>query len=375
LRRRLLNIALLGAKELASLATDKVLLAFIVYSFTFSVYSVATGVQIEVRNASVAVVDSDRSVLSARLKDALLEPFFRPPAELDRSDVDPAMDEGRYTFVLDIPPSFEADVLRGHESRVQLNIDATAMTQAGVGAGYIEAIVEREMAEFLEARGTSVGQPIRAISRAFFNPNLEGSWFHAVMAVIENVTTLSILLVGAAVMRERERGTIEHLLVMPLRASEIALSKIWANGLVILVASGLSLTLVVRLLLGVPIEGSLILFLAGTAAYLFATTSLGILLATVTGSMPQFALLAIPIFLVLTQLSGANSPLETLPAMLQAALQASPAVHYVRLAQAVLYRGAGLEAVWPQLVILAGLGLGFLATALIRFRAMLAQQV
>lgn len=374
MRRWLRNVLLLCGKELASLASDKVLLAFVIYSFTFSVYSVATGVQTEVVNAGVAVVDGDRSVLSARLKDALLPPAFRRPAELDRTEVDAAMDEGRYAFVLDFPPSLEADLLRGRAPAIQLNIDATAMTLAGVGAGYIEAILARETADFLAARGAGDPAAIRVVTRAFFNPNLEGSWFHAVMAVIENVTTLSILLVGAAVIRERERGTIEHLLVMPLRPSEIALAKIAANGLVILLASGLSLTLVVRLLLDVPIAGSLLLFLAGTGVYLFATLSLGILLATTTSSMPQFALLAIPVFLVLTQLSGATSPLETLPAILQALLETSPAVHYVRLAQAVLYRGAGLEVVWPQMAILAGLGAAFLAAALARFRSMLARQ-
>jgi ABC-2 type transport system permease protein len=374
MRHALLNILLLSRKELASFASDRFLLAFIIYSFTVSVYSVATGVQTEVVNATIAVVDGDRSAFSARLKDALQAPYFRLPVELDRSEVDPAMDRSLYTFILDLPPGLEADLLRGEAPAVQLNIDATAITQAGVGNGYIEAIIARETAVFLESRGVDAAAPIRTVTRALFNPNLEGRWFQALIAVIQNVTTLSILIVGAAVIRERERGTIEHLLVMPLRPSEIALSKIAANGLVILVASGLSLVFVVQLLLEVPIQGSLVLFLAGTAVYLFATTSLAILLATVAGSMPQFALLAIPVFLVLNQLSGASSPLEALPRFLQTVIQVSPAVHYVQLAQAVLYRGADLGLIYPQLLVLVGLGGAFLALALRRFRTMLARQ-
>jgi ABC-2 type transport system permease protein len=194
-----------------------------------------------------------------------------------------------------------------------------------------------------------------------------------VVRVLENITILSILLVGAAVIREREHGTIEHLLVMPVRASEIAVAKIWANGLVILVAAGLSLRFVVQGALGVPIEGSPALFLTGAAAYLFATTSLGILLATIVRSMPQFALMAIPVFLILNMLSGATSPIESMPQALQVLIQASPTVHFVKLAQAVLYRAAGLEVVWPQLLTLAGLGSLFLAAALARFRTMLAK--
>jgi len=372
MRRWLSDVFRLGAKELSSLAADRILLFFIIYSFSFSVYEVATGVKTGVENATVAIVDADRSRLTGRIGDALLPPEFGAPTMLSRDQVDAAMDRGDFTFVLEFPPGFEADVLQGRRPAVQVNIDATAMTQAGLGAGYIDAIVQREAAALLDpAEDTAV--PVTLVTRAFFNPNLENMWFQAVMAVIENITILSILLVGAAVIREREHGTIEHLLVMPVTAVEIAVAKIWANGLVILVAAGLSLLLVVQMLLRVPIHGSIPLFLAGTAVYLFATTSLGILLATVTRSMPQFALLAIPIFLVLNMLSGATSPLDTIPEVLRVLIQASPTVHFVTLAQGILYRGAGLETVWPQMAILAGLGGIFLAAALSQFRAMLAR--
>ncbi|WP_029010390.1 ABC transporter permease [Azospirillum halopraeferens] len=372
MRRWLANVARLGVKELASLAADRALSVLILYVFTVSVYTIATGVKTDVSDASVAIVDGDRSALSRDLGEALLPPHFRPPVAIDRSQVDPAMDRGVYTFVLDIPPGFEADALRGREPALQLNIDATAMTQAGVGGGYIRAIVQRESTAFLAARGEA-GLPVTPVTRAYFNPNLERVWFQSIMAVLDHITILSILLVGAAVIREREHGTIEHLLVMPVTAGEIAAAKIWANGLVILVAAGLSIRVIVQGALGVPIEGSLALFLFGSAVYLFATTSLGILLATVARSMPQFALLAIPVFLVLNLLSGATTPVESMPPVLQVLIQASPTVHFVKLAQAVLYRAAGLDVVWPHLAVLAALGSAFLAAALARFRTMLAQ--
>lgn len=372
MRHWLATVWFLGRKELSSLLADKVLLVLILYCFTISVYTVATGVKTDVSNARVAIVDGDRSALSHRIGDALLPPYFRAPDRLDRGAVDAAMDGGDYTFIIDLPPRMEADLRHGHSPTVQLNIDATAMTQAGLGSAYIQQIIQQEVAEALDPQGTTAA-PVILVSRTLFNPNLEGMWFQAVMAVIQFITILSILLVGAAVIREREHGTIEHLLVMPITASEIALAKIWANGLVILVASGLSLTFVVRGWLGVPIHGSLGLFLCGVALYLFATTSLGILLATVTRSMPQFALIAIPIFMVLNMLSGATSPLESMPQGLQWLIQASPTMHFVQLAQAILYRGAGLDIVWPKMLVLAGLGGAFLAVALPQFRAMLAR--
>jgi len=373
MRHWLSNVFRLGLKEFVSLGSDTVLAIFIVYSFSLSIYTQATGIKTEVTNAAIAIVDADRSALTARIHDGLLKPYFRQPQDIDRSTVDPLMDAARYAFVLDLPPRLEADVLRGRTPAVQLNIDATAMTQAAVGAGYIEAIIDQETRSHLQSRGIDSQLPIAGVTRAFFNPNLEGTWFRAIDSVLQNVTLLTILLVGGAVIRERERGTIEHLLVMPVRASEIAAAKIWSNGVVVMAAATLSLLIVVEHVLKVPIVGSIPLFLAGMAIYLFAITSLGILLATIANTMPQFSLLAIPVFLSLNMLSGGPSPLESMPEAVQTAVQISPAMHFVQFAQAVLCRGAGIDVVWPHMLTLAGLGAVFLSFALTRFRSMLAR--
>ncbi|MEE9587080.1 MAG: ABC transporter permease [Hyphomicrobiaceae bacterium] len=371
--RWLSNVYRLGLKEFSSLASDKVLFAFIIYAFSLNIYSEATGIRTDVNNAAIAIVDSDRSALSARIRDGLLKPYFRRPDLIDRSAIDREMDRGTYAFVLDIPSDFEADVLRESVPTLQLNIDATAMTQAGVGGSYVESIVQQETRNYLQSRGVEAQLPVVAVTRAFFNPNLEGIWFQAVLSVLESLAILTILLVGAAVIRERERGTIEHLLVMPIRASEIAAAKIWANGLVILVAATLGLVIVVQYVLEVPIQGSIALFIGGTAVYLFALASLGILLATIANTMPQFTLLAIPVFLILNMLSGAFSPLESMPEPLQVAIQVSPSVHFVNFAQSVLYRAAGIDVVWRHIAVLIVLGAIFLAIALARFRTMLAR--
>jgi ABC-2 type transport system permease protein len=368
------NVFRLGLKEIASLSRDVVMLVLIVYAFTVAVYVVATGLKTEVSNATVAIVDADHSALSSRIKDALQPPYFQTPLEIDRSEADRLMDSGQITFILEVPPRFEADLLAHRRPSIQLNVDATAMTQAAVGTSYIQEIVTRETAGFLKQRGVTAGLPIDPVIRALFNPNLEAIRFNAIMDIINQVTILAIILVGAAVIREREHGTIEHLLVMPVRPSEIAAAKIWANGLVILLAAGISLHVVVHLLLGVPIIGSVALFLAGTAVYLFTVTSLGILLATIANSMPQFGLLAIPVFVIMILLSGTFTPFESMPVLLQTVMYLAPSTHFVKFAQSVLYRGAGIDVVWRDLAIMAGLGGVFLATALSRFRTMLARQ-
>ena len=192
------------------------------------------------------------------------------------------------------------------------------------------------------------------------------------MQVINNVTILSVLLTGAALIREREHGTIEHLLVMPVSPSEIMLAKIWANGLAIIVAAVLSLWLVVQGVLGVPIAGSVTLFVAGTVLYLVSVTGLGILLATFTTSMPQFGLLALPVLVIMNLLSGSTTPMESIPVWLQDVMQLAPSTHFVAFAQAILYRGAGFDTVWPDMLVMAGLSAAFFSAALLRFRKTMA---
>lgn len=374
MRRWLRHTFHLGVKELHSLGRDPVMAFLILYVFTFAVWSVARGVQTEVADAAIAIVDEDRSELSRRLRDALQPPFFRPPALIDAQAADAVLDAGRYTFVLDIPPDFEADVLAGRRPALQVEIDATAITQAGIGLGYIQNIALREAQRFVAGVEGGSGLPFDLVTRARFNPNLQSAWFTAVMQLINNVTMLGVILVGAAVMRERERGTLEHLLVMPLRPSEIMMAKIWANGLVILAATLLSLRVVVEGMLQVPVAGSPLLFASGATIYLASVTALGILLATLTRSMPQFALLTIPVIIVMNLLSGGSTPLEAMPRWLQIAVQALPSTHFVAFAQAVLYRGAELGTVWPRLLAMLLVGGACFVAALTRFRASLAAQ-
>jgi ABC-2 type transport system permease protein len=372
MRQWLSNIYRLGLKELRSLRADPVLLLLIAYVFSFAVYAVATGAKLEVVNASVAYVDLDRSDLSGRIIGAILPPEFDTPKEIAASDVERGMNDGDYVFVLVFPPRFEADVLAGRQPSLQLNVDATAMVQAGNGAVFLQEIIAAEISKFVARDDTETSLPIDLIVTAQFNPNLQSTWFSSVMQVINNVTILSVLLTGAALIREREHGTIEHLLVMPVSPSEIMLAKIWANGLAIIVAAVLSLWLVVQGVLGVPIAGSVTLFVAGTVLYLVSVTGLGILLATFTTSMPQFGLLALPVLVIMNLLSGSTTPMESIPVWLQDVMQLAPSTHFVAFAQAILYRGAGFDTVWPDMLVMAGLSAAFFSAALLRFRKTMA---
>ncbi len=367
------NIYRLGIKELHSLWKDKVLLILIVWVFTGGIYAVSKATSLELHNAPIAVVDQDRSALSQRIASAFYPPYFKDPVLIAPQDMDPGLDSGRYTFVLDIPPDFEHDVLAGRTPDIQVNIDATRMTQAFIGAGYIQNIALSEVGEFVKGHRGQADLPISLATRVRFNPNLTSSWFGSVMELINNITMLAIVLVGAALVREREHGTLEHLMVMPVSAPEIMLSKIWSMTLVLLAAVSLSIYVVIQGALHVPIAGSVPLFLLGTVLQMFAASSLGILLGTIARSMPQLGLLMILVLLPLDMLSGGITPRESMPVLVQHIMEIAPTTHFVSLAQAILYRGAGLGVVWPRLLAILGIGAAFFLLALALFRRSLAR--
>ncbi len=362
------NIYRLGVKELWSLRRDNIMLLLICYTFTLSVYTAATALPDTLHKAPIAIVDEDASPLSARIVEAFYPPQFNLPQLISPEQMDFGMDAGDYTFVITIPANFQSDVLAGRAPQILLSTDATRMSQAFTGSGHIQQMISNEINTFLQQRQQQATSAVGLELRARFNPTLEKVWFGSLMQIINNVTLLSIILTGAALIREREHGTIEHLLVMPVTPTEIMLAKVWAMGLVVLCAAGISLVMVVQGALQVPIEGSISLFLLGTALHLFATTAMGIFLATLARNMPQFGMLMILILLPLQLLSGGTTPRESMPQLVQDIMLLAPTTHYVSQSQAILYRGAGLDVVWPQFVCLALIGGILFAVSLSRFR-------
>ncbi len=361
----------LGIKELRGLLRDPVMIALILYAFSMAVYTEAKAMPEALRNATIAVVDEDRSRLSTRIVTAFQPPYFAPAQDITPTQMDALMDAGRASFAIDIPPGFQRDVLAGRSPAIQMNIDATRMTQAFSGSVYIRQIVQAEIDEYRARHRVPLALPVALNLHAMFNPQLNPQWFGAINNVILSITMLSIILTGAALIREKEHGTVEHLLVMPVTAAEIMLSKLWSMGLVVLAAASLAITLVVQGLLGVPIAGSIGLFLICAVLMLFATTAMGIFLATLAGSMPQFGLLLMLVLLPLHLLSGGMTPRESMPEAIQWLMLAAPNTHFVAISQAILFRGAGLSVVWPQMLALLAIGAALFWLALARFRRFL----
>lgn len=337
-----INIFWLGTKELRSVFSDVVMVMLIIYSFSLAIYSQATATSESVNNASIAIVDEDHSTLSRAIANALYPPYFKTPVLILADEVDASMDLDRFMFVVEIPPMFEEDVRRGRQPSVQINIDATAVTQASLGNSYIQNIIVDEVNHFINRSDETTAYPVTLVQRRAFNPNGTGMWFGAMNALINQISMITIILTGAALLREREHGTIEHLLVMPLSSFQIVMSKVWANGLIILVAFSLSMLFVVETILDVPISGSRLLLVGGTTLYLFAAAAIGIFLGTIARTMAQFALLMIMVIIPITMLSGGLTPIESQPEIIQPVTWFLPSRHYMSFAQAVVFRGADI---------------------------------
>lgn len=364
------NIMRLCRKEWLAVYYDRVLLGFIIFAFTFAVHSQAIGLSMDLHQARVGVIDEDQSALAYRITDALLPPYFAPAERVSQAVAYDGLDHGKYVFVLHFPHHMEADLRAGRKVSVQLLIDATVIGQAQIGAGYIQSILQQETVTYFNAQALAK-TGIDLVVRYAFNQGLIPSWFAAIIGMMNFVTMLAVLLTGAALLRERESGTIEHLLVMPVTAVEIVLAKIIANGTVILLAAWLCLELTVKRWVGVHIEGSIPLFLLATASYLFFTSGFGLFLGTIATSMPQLGLLFILFVLPMNLLSGGFTPLESMPPLLQKVMLLTPSANYVQLAQGILFRNAGLADAWQHLLIVLVTGLAFLTYSTLRFRAFL----
>ncbi|WP_289027764.1 ABC transporter permease [uncultured Paraglaciecola sp.] len=367
-----LNIFWLGTKELRSIMSDKGMVILIIYSFTLAIYGQATATSETVNNASIAIVDEDHSALSGIIANALYPPYFNVPELISADQVNAAMDQSQFMFVVEIPPNFERDIREGRQPKVQINVDATAVSQASLGNSYIQSIVTKEVNLFVNRTDNSAQSSVELVKRFAFNPNATGMWFGAINALINQISIITIILTGSALLREREHGTIEHLMVMPLTAFQIVMAKVWANGLVILIAYGVSLYFIVGWALDVPLAGSSLLLLIGTSLYLFAAAAIGIFLGTIASTMAQFGLLVMMVIIPLMTLSGGMSPIESQPQLIQPVTWFLPSRHFVSFSQAVVFRGADFSIIWPQLVTMVGLGGLFFGGSLLLFRRSLA---
>lgn len=376
LRVWLRQSTVLTVKELKQLHHDRALFAYIVYIFTLNIFIAAGSASLELNRAPVAVVDGDRSAASRELAGRFLPPYFRQYGLIDGGRTGLALlDRGDVKLVLDIPPDFQRTLQRDERpAEVQALVDTSQANSGFLAANYADRIVARYGAEWSRRRlgeaGIDPGQlpAIEDRVRLRFNPDLREPWFSTLSELLSMMTVACILLPAAAMVREKERGTVEQLLVTPLSPFQIMFAKVLAMGLVMLAGAALALYGIMVPFYGVPIRGSALLFFAVTALYAFTNAGLGLVAATYARNSGQVGMLVLLMVMPIIMLSGTWTPLASMPPWLQGLMTVSPLRHFVDVAYGILLRGAGLGVLWQPIAVMGLLGLVLFGWGMARFR-------
>jgi ABC-2 type transport system permease protein len=362
-------------KELFQLGRDAILLLFVLYLFTGDVALAASGITLTLNHAVTVVVDGDHSAASRALIERFRPPYFQVHEEVaGAKEGVRLLDRGDAMVVLDVPPQFERDLLRRLPAAVQMQVDATNSVDGLLAAGYGAEIVGQYGLETglrragLTPQSLLTAPVINEEHRVWFNPDENESWTDAINELLLIVTFLAILLPAAALVREKERGTVEQLLVAPLTPFQIMFPKVLAMTVMILAGTALSVFGILEPLFHVPARGSLPLFFAVTALYAFTTAGLGLLAATVARNLAQTGLLTIFIAVPMMFLSGTLTPPEALPAWMQMLMRLSLLTYYITISFGVFLKGAGVDVLWPSIAAMAALGAAIFGAGLWRFR-------
>lgn len=373
------RLVVMTRKEMLQLGRDIPLLLFLLYSFTLAVYISGAGITMQLSHASLLVHDGDHSVSSRELIHRFHLPYFRFDGEVQDSEEGMRhLDRGTAMLLLDIPPRFHEAILAQEPVSLQLQVDTTNAPQGLSAAGYAARIVGSFSADLAASRlggssGSRMSLPVvTSAHRVWFNQEQNESWFNGISHVLRMITLFAVLLPAAALVREKERGTIEQLLVSPLTPLQIMLSKVTAMTIVILAATALSMATVLMPIFGVPIKGSAALFFALTALYSFTTAGLGLFAATVTKNQAQVGMVALLVVSPMLLLSGITTPFEAMPPWVQVLMALSPLRYYIDITYGILLKGAGLELLWDSTLAMAALGAALFGLGLWRFRGRLA---
>jgi ABC-2 type transport system permease protein len=376
-----MNKAILGRlgallrKEYLQFFRDRALIGIVLYVFTIEIYLAGTGFNIEVRNYPTAILDRDRTQWSVQLAEKFQLPHFRVAGLLTSEDqMTDLLNRGVVSLVVVIPHGFARSIMQNNEAAMQVVTDGTLSNTSLLALGYADQIAQ----SFAQELGLRLGkinpkeerrQPqVELKPRVLYNPNQKGQWFAGLIELFSVITLVSLLLPAAAMVREKESGTIEQLLVTPVRPVEIMAAKIISMASIVLAASLGSLFLIIFPIFDLPWRGSLPLFFAATALYVFCATGVGMFIATICRNLPQTILLVIMIIAPILFLSGSWTPIEAMPPFLGYLTYISPLKHYLAIAYNILLKGAGLASLWPDFVNLNIIGFGLFALCALQFR-------
>lgn len=370
--RRMLTMT---GKELLQFVRDPVLLFFVLYAFTFDIYNAGSGVTLALTRGAVAVHDLDRSAASRELLSRLLPPQFNVIGETgDARSGDELLNDGSILMLVSVPPQFDADLQAGRPAAVQMEIDASNTVLSTFAYSYATQIVGQFGLESglrrigLGSGGLTEAPLVDNRIRSWFNPNQNDAWFMSISEMLNVITAFSILLTAALMVREKERGTIEQLLVSPLTPFQIMAPKVIAMTLIIHCGIVIAFSVVMQPVFDVPFRGDLLLFFAVTTLYIITLAALGLMIATMTRNLAQAAMLSILFLTPMMFLSGLWTPPEAMTPALRLLMYISPLHYYMDAVYGILLKGANLHDIRDSVAGIIVLGVLIGGSNLSRFR-------
>lgn len=359
----------LTVKEIHQIFRDKSLLFFLIFPPTFQLLIYGFSLNPDVRELKIGIIDYAQTYESRELISALTENqiFLADRASWSERNLSDRVREGKLTAGLVIPPDFQRKLSQDRTAEVQISIDGVDANTAGIANGYIARILGHYNRQLEPDRAPPLVQPE---STFLYNPGLISSWFFVpgMMGVI--LTLISSLLSADTVIREKDSGTLEQLLMTPAEAWEILLAKIVPVFCLLMGDVAIAL-MVARLIFGVPFRGNLVLFLILSGLYIFVGMGIGIVLATISRTQHQAFLISFFINLPLIQLSGAIAPIESMPVMLRYLSLMNPLRHYITIVRGIMLKGVGLEVLWQQATFLFCFAIAILSISIKYFRRQL----
>jgi ABC-2 type transport system permease protein len=358
-------------KEFPQLVRDRPVFAYIVFIFTLDII-IAAGQSIELNNAKVIINDADRSAVSRELIYRFRPPYF-DVAEINLHP-DTALrwlDRGEATLLVDIPPNFSETLYRGDEvATVQMQVDTSIANIGFLAASYGARIVGELGGEVAAQRLAGVASLPRIDNqrRVRFNADLNQSWFSSISELLAVITVACIFLPAVAMVREKERGTVEQLLVSPLSPFQVMFAKVLAMMTVMLIGTAFSLFVIMQPLFDVPTRGSLTLFFGLTALYAFSIAGIGMLAATFARNTAQLGMLLMLIVFPTIMLSGLWVQLESMPTWLRQVMNLTPLRYFIDIAYGILLRGVDMSIIWDSVLKMTAIGVVLFGFALWRFR-------
>jgi ABC-2 type transport system permease protein len=337
----------------------------------------AGGLGSDLKNYPIAIYDLDKSQKSQKLIETIREPYFKIYGMInDEKEIDDLILKGEVGVVLVIPKRFQNDINSGKGSTVQVILDATNSSTAELATNYLYSIVGDFSSNIIVKEWKHSKTVYKIIpmlnvqSRYEFNETLKEEWTMCLQEFFTILTLIAILLPATAMVNEKQFGTIEQLMVTPLRPWEIMLAKVLPMVGIFIIASFICIYCVMIPIIGIPLRGSIIDFLILTVMFCFASSGLGLLISTISNNLSETVLLTLLVLFPIMFLSGAWVPPEAMPSWMQWLIQLSPLKYYLDMGISIFLKGNSLIFMWKDFISLMGIGLFIFWLGAVRFKKM-----